>query len=88
MMIGHDPNPSSDGDQPFVFAGLFGWTCSICAPLSWPKERVEEFACQSFKSDGWQAVNKTDLGLGDPTPNPCDQAPSRRQHWFLLREDI
>ncbi len=90
MSIQHRSMPhSADSDEAFVFAAMHGWTCSICAPLSWPKERVEKFASREIGGDGWASVNVVDLFghsyRGGPTPNPCEAASTKRQHWFLLR---
>lgn len=78
----------TDEDDAFIFAELGGFTCSICAPLAWDKERIEGFA-EANRPGGpslpWVAVNKADLGLGGETPNPCNWEPKLRQHWFLLR---
>jgi hypothetical protein len=88
-MTKHGDMPhAADVDQAFVYAELFGWTCSICAPLSWSKERVEAFAGDTFGTDGWQSVNLVELfgQAHSPTPGPCNKAPAQRQHWFLLRD--
>jgi hypothetical protein len=83
-MIVHDERVTGDG--PFVFADLMGWTCSICAPLAMCAEEVEAFATRELGEPigGWEAVDKSKMGLGDPTPNPCNQSPTDRRHWFLL----
>jgi hypothetical protein len=68
---------------------LGGFTCSVCAPISWSKAQVEAFAAKTFGNDGWQSVNTKDLfGQKDhftATPNPCNQAPSKRTHHFCMR---
>ncbi len=91
MSIQHRTMPhAADSDEAFVFAHLMSWTCSICAPLSWPKEKVEKFASKEIGGDGWTSVNIVELFgqsyRGGPTPNPCNEAPAQRQHWFLLRD--
>lgn len=76
------------GDEAFVFAELMGFTCSICAPSFWDVDRVIKFAESEFPSgDGarWVSVDKSTLGLGQPTPNPCNIAPVGRKHWFMMR---
>jgi hypothetical protein len=77
----HDP----DSPEAFVFAALLGMFCSVCAPNGWTKSAVERFACEAMKSDGWQAVDKAKLmpGTGS-TPNPCNHAPDKRLHHFLM----
>jgi hypothetical protein len=77
----HDP----DSPEAFVFADLLGMFCSVCAPNYWRKDRVELFACATMESDGWLAVDKAAIGLGgSSTPNPCNHAPGKRLHHFLM----
>ena len=88
MTISHDHSAKIDGG-PFVFAALGGFTCSICAPAWMTVTEVEAFAGKEvgdMPEHEWHAVNKAELGMGSPTPNPCNQAPNRRLHWFLLCE--
>lgn len=86
-MIRHDRLKLPDGA--FVFASLGGFTCSICAPSTMSKADVEAFAAQQFPPDipapmgGWEAIDKSRMGFGGATPNPCNQDPART-HWFLL----
>lgn len=78
----------ADTDEAVVFAELFGFTCSICAPTSWTAGQVIEHAEREFPSKGearWVAIDKSELGLGSPTPNPCNQYPEKRMHWFMMR---
>jgi hypothetical protein len=84
MTISHPDIESIKPDRAFIYVALGGFTCSICAPSSWTKEEVEEFAEAGMGTDGWQAVDKATLGLGSSTPNPCNQYPGR-QHWFMVR---
>lgn len=85
MTIIHESMPH-DPDSPdaFLFAALLGMTCSICAPNDWTKERVEAFADERMQREGFEAINKAELGLGSSTPNPCNHAPDKRRHWFLM----
>lgn len=89
MSIKHDPHPAIEPDEAFKFADLFGMSVSICAPTSWTKEQVEQFANEDghfVKAFGpLQAIDKSELGWGSPTPNPCNHDPLNRKHWFLLR---
>lgn len=90
-MIQHHGMPDgADSPEAFIFAELGGFTCSICAPLNWTQGRVELFASAQFGTDGWQAVDVADVIGGQllrykHTPNPCNEAPELRQHWFLIR---
>jgi hypothetical protein len=80
----HDSVPRPPNGGPVVYADLMGWACSICAPIAMTKDEVEAFAAHELEPIGeWEAVDKALMGLGDPTPNPCNQSPDRR-HWFLI----
>lgn len=71
--------------EAFIFADL-AWTCSVCAPRTMTKAEVEDFAGRELKEQpigGWEAIDKSKMGLGDPTPNPCNHD-AQRQHWFLI----
>lgn len=85
-MISHDCM-TLEPDKPFVFADLLGMTCSICAPASWLAMEVEAFAGKKFRSSGWRSIDKSKMGLGSPTPNPCNVAGAGRLHHFLMRFD-
>lgn len=69
-----------------IFNKLGGFTCSICAPLAMTQAEVEAFATRELGEPrgGWKAVDKSKIGIGTPTPNPCNQESAERQHWFLL----
>ena len=85
MSIHHlDVGQEIAADEAFVFASLGNWTCSVCAPLSWSAEDVEAVIRHDLRQDDWKAIDKSELGMGAPTPNPCRQD-SRRQHWLMLR---
>lgn len=71
-------------DEAFIFAALGGFTISVCAPRSWSKEDVETAIRRDSRDDGWTAVDKSTLGLGAPTPNPCNHDDGRK-HWFMMR---
>jgi hypothetical protein len=77
--------PRDFGDRPFVFAALARVSCSICAPRSMSKEEVEAFAAKEVPDamGEWKAVDKSKIGLGGPSPGPCN-IEARRLHWFLL----
>jgi hypothetical protein len=85
MAIVHDNTPLPPDGGPFVFASLGGFSCSICAPGTMTKDEVEAHATLILGEPmgGWEAVDKSKLGLGTPTPNPCNHV-SGRLHWFLL----
>jgi hypothetical protein len=85
MSIIHDDITLPADGGPVVFAFLAGISCSVCAPNEMGKDAVEDFAALACESNmgGWEAVDKSKLGLGTSTPNPCNHAPGRR-HWFLL----
>lgn len=87
-MIVHDVISLITPDAPVVFAQLGGMTCSICAPDAMSAADVEAFANDHGPPSNfgkWVAVDKSKLGLGQPTPNPCNQVAGRK-HWFLLNE--
>lgn len=71
-------------DEPVIFAFFPGFSCSICAPDRMTEADIVAFADQKTL-DGytWRIVDKSTIGLGSPTPNPCNQVDGRR-HWFLL----
>jgi hypothetical protein len=73
------------GDRPVIYAALGGFSCSICAPAAMTAEEITAFAKQKQNGRGWPwiVVDKSTLGFGQPTPNPCNQYPDR-QHWFLM----
>ena len=85
MTIIHEV-PAHEGDEPVVFAALGGFTCSICAPSTMTKVEIEDFAATQFPGR-WQSIDKSQLGMGSPTPNPCNQAPDRRMHHFMMWVD-
>lgn len=85
MTIVHEA-PAHEGNEPVVFAALGGFTCSICAPTRMTKVQVEEFAATQFPGQ-WKSIDKSEFGMGSPTPNPCNQAPDRRTHWFMMWVD-
>lgn len=62
--------------------------CSICAPNIMTADEVVAFATESVPTmlGPWHAIDKSTLGLGGKTPNPCNQFARGRQHWFLLAE--
>ena len=72
-------------DEAFIYFD-FQLCCSICAPVAWTKDQVETFALteRPRKEGQWQAIDKSRFGGGQPTPNPCDHAPTLRKHWFLM----
>jgi len=84
-MIRHDHITLTSPDEPVIFASLLNVSCSVCAPLTMTEAEVVRFANATIRPPGgdWQAFDKSKLGLGSPTPNPCNQE-STRQHWFLL----
>lgn len=85
MSISHPKTLTPSSKEPFVFAELGGFTCSICAPNTMTKLEVEDFAARRFPGR-WQSINKEELGFGSPTPNPCNGAPGVRTHWFIMRD--
>jgi hypothetical protein len=93
-MIVHDTITLLTPDAPVVFADLAGLSCSVCAPDAMTASEVEAFAnAHGPKSNfgKWVTVDKSKLGflrevgLGQATPNPCNQVAGRK-HWFLLNE--
>jgi hypothetical protein len=74
MSIIHDKLDLRAG-RLFLFAQLGGISCSICAPNDVPQAEIEEFAATLAEPDGgrWLAIDKSKMGLGEPTPNPCNQ---------------
>lgn len=90
MTISHPPIDASSDDA-FVFAQLGGFTCSICAPVSWDVGRVIDFAEERFPSQGerWVSVDTAELlKTKTHTPNPCNGAPELRRHWFMMRGEM
>lgn len=88
MSIMHPPvdlNP----EEAYVFAALGGFTCSICAPVTWDVGKVIAFAEEKYPSTGerWVSVDKSKMfpGITGATPNPCNVAPETRRHWFMMR---
>jgi len=73
-------------DPPFVFAHLPAVSCSVCAPRGTTRAEVEAFALEQhpLRYMTWHAVDKSLLGIGSPTPNPCNEHQFARIHWFLL----
>lgn len=88
MSIMHPP-VDANSDEAFVFAELGGFTCSICAPVTWDVGKVVAFAEEKFPSEGerWVSVDTADMfpGIKGHTPNPCNGAPELRKHWFMMR---
>ena len=87
MTIRHDPHNSMP-TVAIVFAALGGFTCSICAPQEMAAHEVEAVAAREvgdMPEHAWRVVDKSKLGMGSSTPNPCNQA-ADRLHWFLLCE--
>jgi hypothetical protein len=88
MSIQHTAG-APDDDSLFVFACLPSFSCSICAPLDVPQDQIEAYAMKTkppARGKEWVVVNKAELGMGQPTPNPCNWEPKARQHWFLICE--
>jgi len=85
MTIIHDSIHDVGDDAGVVFNFFLDTFCSLCAPKAWTKEIVEKRVNDAMPSEGWEAVDKSTMGLGSPTPNPCNQYPDR-QHWFLIRK--
>lgn len=91
MTINH-PGPFpllESSDEAFLFAELGPFT-SVCVPKDWTQERVEQWVgtmkpVRDLKFC-WRAVDKSLLGLGSPTPNPCNHATEHRTHWFMICE--
>lgn len=84
MTISHPDAETIEPDRGFIFAELLGTFCSVCAPAAWTAEDVEDFTVAGMGTDGWRAIDKSKMGLGSPTPNPCNQYPDRK-HWFMVR---
>lgn len=87
-MIVHGKIALTSPDSPVVFAELLGMSCSVCAPEAMTAPEVEAYANDLGPEPNfgkWVIVDKSKLGLGSPTPNPCNQIDGRR-HWFLLNE--
>jgi len=86
VSIQHKSRHAPDNDEPWVFASLGDFTCSICAPNMMEKNDVESYADSIFPGKPWRSINKANFGLGGQTPNPCNDAPDKRTHWFMFRE--
>jgi len=85
-VITHDYITLTTPDEPVVFASLWDFSCSVCAPDTMTEAQVVAFANifhAGPRGRRWQAVDKSTLGFGSPTPNPCNQV-AGRQHWFLM----
>lgn len=91
MTISHESITLTTPDAPVIFASLHGISCSVCAPSTMTESEVAEFANQDHPWPGldgrWVVVDKSKLGLGTPTPNPCNQVDGRK-HWFLLSDEL
>jgi hypothetical protein len=48
------------------------------------KAEVEAFAATQIPGV-WESIDKSQLGIGSATPNPCNIEPDRRMHWFMMR---
>lgn len=86
MTIIHDHIMLPDDRGPVVFATLLSVSCSICAPAKMNQAEVEAFAAAAMgpsQVGGWVSVDKSQAGLGDATPNPCNIYPGRK-HWLLF----
>jgi hypothetical protein len=86
-MTQHETPPRTK--DPFVYAELGGFTCSICAPKTMTEAEIEAFAEKTVNRNGfgrWRSIDisKRLLRLGEPTPNPCKHRPDDRLHWFLV----
>lgn len=84
MTISHGEMHDVGDDAGVVFSFFLDTFCSLCAPSKWTVEVVEQKVNDAMPIDGWKAVDKSTLGLGSPTPNPCNQYPDRK-HWFMIR---
>jgi hypothetical protein len=83
MTISHNRISLTTPDAPVVFASLHGFSCSVCAPDTLSEAQVVAFANAERPKTRWRAVDKSTLGLGSATPNPCNQV-AGRLHWFLV----
>ena len=86
MTISHEKIDLRTPDAPVVFSSLLDVSCSVCAPDHMTEHEVTRFANAegpAAHGGAWIAVDKSTLGMGTPTPNPCNQVAGRR-HWFFL----
>lgn len=83
-MISHGHHNDVGDDAGVIFSYFLDTFCSVCAPADWTKEKVEERVNKGLMTEGWEAIDKSTIGLGSATPNPCNQYPDR-QHWFMVR---
>jgi phosphoglucosamine mutase len=86
VLIGKTPSITR-GAQRLVFVVLAVFIAGVMvgdqrAPY---KREIEQFAASRFPGD-WVSINKAELGMGSPTPNPCNHWPSQRTHWFMMRD--
>jgi hypothetical protein len=90
VTIAEHPLDIDDMTPAFVFSALGGFTCSICAPAAMTARQAESFVTATLgppPGGQWSAVDKSRLGLGRKTPDPCNVASGRetgRRHWFLV----
>ena len=84
-MISHDTITLTTPDAPVIFASLPMISCSVCAPDTMGEAQIVAFANAELPRQRWRAIDKSTLGLGTPTPNPCNQVDGRR-HWFLMAD--
>jgi hypothetical protein len=90
VAVTEHPLDFDDHTPALVFSALGGFTCSICAPAAMTARQVESFATARIgppPGGQWIAVDKSRLGLGRKTPEPCNAASGRnlgRRHWFLV----
>ena len=74
----------------FFFNIVPGVACSVCALLGLGRHAVEHFARNRLQARGpWVAIDKSrpPFRAGQSTPSPCEEAPDRRLHWFLIVSD-
>ena len=76
MTIIHDAITFPADGGAVIFAELGGFSCSVCAPRAMAQDEVEAFAKQELGEPigGWEAIDKSKIGLGGSTPNPCTPA--------------
>ncbi len=90
MTVSEHPLDLDDSTPAFAFSALGGFTCSVCAPGAMTARQVEGFAATALgppPGSQWTAVDKSRLGLGRKSPDPCNIASGRdagRRHWFLV----
>jgi hypothetical protein len=84
MSITHERIALTERDPPVIFGtALHGIACSVCAPGSMSEAAVVAFMDAERPDQTWRAVDLAALGLGERTPQPCNQVAGRR-HWLLL----